>query len=99
MCPGVLTISIPETFISDRGFNSFTFLAWVIVDASFGMNGIMRYRGYDINDLAEKSSFEKVSYLMLYGKFPDDSELKDFKKRIIPFWPSIYVSSVYVCYH
>jgi citrate synthase (EC 2.3.3.1) len=47
-----------------------------------GQKGIMRYRGYDINDLAEKSSFEKVSYLMLYGKFPDDSELKDFKKRI-----------------
>lgn len=46
-----------------------------------GQKGIMRYRGYDINDLAEKSSFEKVSYLMLYGKFPDDSELKDFKKR------------------
>ena len=47
-----------------------------------GQKGIMRYRGYDINDLAEKSSVEKVSYLMLYGKFPDDSELKDFKKRI-----------------
>ena len=35
----------------------------------------MRYRGYDINDLAEKSSVEKVSYLMLYGKFPDGSDL------------------------
>ena len=31
-----------------------------------GQKGIMRYRGYDINELAEKSSFEKVSYLMLF---------------------------------
>ena len=47
-----------------------------------GQKGIMRYRGYDINELAEKSSFEKVSYLMLFGKFPDDSELKNFKNKI-----------------
>ncbi|WP_337860220.1 citrate synthase [Ferroplasma sp.] len=47
-----------------------------------GNNGIMRYRGYDINELAQKSSFEKVSYLMLFGKFPDEAELKAFKSSI-----------------
>jgi citrate synthase len=47
-----------------------------------GQKGIMRYRGYDINELAEKSSFEKVSYLMLFGKFPDNSELKTFNNGI-----------------
>ncbi len=47
-----------------------------------GNNGIMRYRGYDINELAEKSSFEAVSYLMLFGKFPDAAELREFRDGI-----------------
>ena len=47
-----------------------------------GNKGIMRYRGYDINDLAEKSSFEAVSYLMLFGKFPDTKELTKFRDKI-----------------
>jgi citrate synthase len=47
-----------------------------------GVKGIMRYRGYDINELAEKSSFEKVSYMMLFGDLPDEKQLMDFKNRI-----------------
>ncbi len=47
-----------------------------------GDNGIMRYRGYDINELAEKSSFEEVSYLMLFGELPDEKELSNFKNKI-----------------
>jgi citrate synthase len=47
-----------------------------------GNKGIMRYRGYDINELAQKSSFEIVSYLMLFGKIPDEAELNAFKEAI-----------------
>ncbi len=35
-----------------------------------GNKGIMRYRGYDVNELAEKSSFEEASYLLLFGNIP-----------------------------
>ena len=47
-----------------------------------GDKGIMRYRGYDINELAGKSSFEEVSYLMLFGELPDENELQNFKNQI-----------------
>ena len=43
-----------------------------------GKEGILEYRGFNIHDLAEKSSFEEVSYLLLYGKLPTISELKSF---------------------
>lgn len=40
--------------------------------ASFidGEKGILLYRGYNIQDLAEKSTFEEVIYLLLYGALP-----------------------------
>jgi len=47
-----------------------------------GENGILRYRGYPIEQLAEKSSFLEVSYLLLYGELPNAAELSDFTNRI-----------------
>ncbi len=43
-----------------------------------GELGILRYRGYPIEQLAEHSSFIEVSYLLLYGKLPNAVELKAF---------------------
>ncbi len=40
-----------------------------------GTNGVLIYRGYDIHELAEMSTFEEVVYLLLYGKLPTKSEL------------------------
>jgi len=40
---------------------------------------ILEYRGYDIRDLARKSTFEEVVYLLLYGELPKKYELQDFK--------------------
>jgi len=37
-----------------------------------GAKGILRYRGYPIEQLAEKSTFIEVSYLLLYGQLPDE---------------------------
>lgn len=48
-----------------------------------GEKGILRYRGYPIEQLAEKSSFVEVSYLLIYGELPNTSELEEFKSRII----------------
>ena len=47
-----------------------------------GKEGILEYRGYNIHDLAEKSSFEEVSYLLLYGKLPTISELRTFDSSL-----------------
>ena len=65
----------------DRGFkntgsteSSITFLN--------GEEGVLRYRGYAIEELAEKSTFLEVAYLLIYGELPDLSELGEFKDNI-----------------
>ena len=47
-----------------------------------GDKGVLRYRGYAIEDLAEKSSFEEVSYLLIFGKLPSKAELDKFSTDI-----------------
>src|SRR3954466_10647997 len=47
-----------------------------------GDAGILRYRGYPIDELAEKSSFLEVSYLLIYGELPTTEQLDDFIGRI-----------------
>ena len=47
-----------------------------------GKEGVLEYRGYNIHDLAEKSSFEEVSYLLLYGKLPTKNELDAFNSSL-----------------
>ena len=49
-------------------------------EASFidGEVGKLLYRGYSIHDLAEQSTFEEVSYLLLYGRLPTRVELEVF---------------------
>ena len=47
-----------------------------------GKEGVLEYRGYNIHDLSEKSSFEEVSYLLLYGKLPTKNELDSFNKSL-----------------
>lgn len=47
-----------------------------------GENGILRYRGYPIEQLAEKSTFVEVAYLLIYGELPTAAELQTFKTQI-----------------
>ncbi len=47
-----------------------------------GDAGILRYRGYPIEQLAEKSSFLESSYLLIYGALPGKSELETFENKI-----------------
>lgn len=47
-----------------------------------GEEGILRYRGYRIEDLAEKSTFVEVSYLLIYGELPTQAEYENFSKEI-----------------
>lgn len=47
-----------------------------------GDAGILRYRGYPIEQLAEQSSYLEVAYLLIYGYLPTADELADFKSQI-----------------
>ena len=47
-----------------------------------GDKGILRYRGYPIEQLAENSTFIEVSYLLIYGELPTTDELAAFTTRI-----------------
>ena len=47
-----------------------------------GDAGILRYRGYPIDELADKSTFLEVSYLLIYGELPTAEELDAFRSRI-----------------
>src|SRR3954466_1806239 len=47
-----------------------------------GDQGILRYRGYPIDQLAGKASFLEVSYLLIYGELPTADELASFDQRI-----------------
>lgn len=47
-----------------------------------GELGILRYRGYPIEQLAEKSSFMEVAYLLIYGELPSSEQLIEFNTHI-----------------
>lgn len=47
-----------------------------------GELGILRYRGYSIEDLAEKANFLEVSYLLIFGELPTAQELEQFENGI-----------------
>ncbi len=48
-----------------------------------GDKGILRYRGYSIEDLAEKSTYMETAYLVLYGELPNKTQLADWTYHII----------------
>lgn len=47
-----------------------------------GAAGILRYRGYDIADIAENCSFLEVAYLLFFGELPDKPQYEEFCKDI-----------------
>jgi citrate synthase len=47
-----------------------------------GEKGILRHRGYSIEDLASKSTFTEVCYLLIYGKLPNSKLLESFEDKL-----------------
>ncbi|MBP3223470.1 MAG: citrate (Si)-synthase, partial [Actinomycetaceae bacterium] len=47
-----------------------------------GGEGVLRYRGYPIEELAENASFLEVAYLLIYGELPDRASMAQFVRRI-----------------
>jgi citrate synthase len=52
-------------------------ICWIDGDA-----GVLAYRGIDIHELAEKSTFEETSYLLWFGQLPTKAELDHFSQRL-----------------
>jgi citrate synthase len=46
-------------------------------------NAGLRYRGYDVHDVADNATFEHVAYLLLFGEMPAGKQLTDFQKQLI----------------
>ena len=65
----------------DRGFKNTGSTKSAITFLN-GEEGILRYRGYSIEELAEKSNFLEVSYLLIYGELPSKTQLDDFVNEI-----------------
>src|SRR5262247_1696098 len=47
-----------------------------------GDKGILRYRGYPIEELAEKSTYLETAYLLLHGELPTESQIKDWSWHV-----------------
>ena len=47
-----------------------------------GDNGILEYRGYPIDQLAEKASFLEVAFLLVYGELPTEDQLAAFTNKV-----------------
>jgi citrate synthase len=47
-----------------------------------GDRGVLAYRGIDVHELAEHSTFEETCYLLWFGRLPNRSELKDLRSRL-----------------
>ena len=50
-----------------------------------GKKGILSYRGYSIEELAQKSTFEETSYLLLFGELPTSDQLTEFTDRVTEY--------------
>ena len=77
------------SFFSQTGYFTYDpgFLSTASCDSSLtyldGKEGMLMYRGYPIEQLAEHSSFIEVAYLMLYGNLPNSEELNGFRDIIV----------------
>ncbi|HTY73915.1 MAG TPA: citrate synthase [Actinomycetes bacterium] len=65
----------------DSGFKNTASCASAITYID-GDAGILRYRGYPIEQLAGKASFIEVAYLLIYGSLPSASQLSDFETQV-----------------
>lgn len=83
--PSVIDIS---KLYSETGYFTFDpgFLSTASCESKItyidGDAGILRYRGYDIDALAEKSDFLEVAYLLLYGELPNTKQKQEFVRTI-----------------
>ena len=73
--------SIAKIFTYDPGFTSTASCESKITFID-GDKGVLRYRGYDIEELANKSDFIEIVNLLIYGDLPNKEQLKKYKRLI-----------------
>jgi citrate synthase len=72
---------LPGVWFYDPGFMT-TAMAESAITYIDGDAGILRYRGYPIEQLAEKSTYVEVAYLLLHGELPNAKQALDWEKEI-----------------
>ncbi len=72
---------LPGIWFFDPGFLSTADAASSITYID-GANGILRYRGYPIQELAEQSTFLEVAYLLIWGELPTQDQLEEWRHDI-----------------
>ena len=72
---------MPGTWFYDPSFST-TAAAESSITELDGENGILRYRGYPIEQLAEQSSYLEVAYLLLNGQLPTETEMAEWSHEI-----------------
>ncbi|KAJ3122817.1 hypothetical protein HK100_011840 [Physocladia obscura] len=81
--------TIPASFFAQMGLSLYDngYLNTAVCKSTIsyidGDRGILRYRGYNIEELAEHSSFIEVSYLLIYGELPTRQQLATWNARIM----------------
>src|ERR1700741_437429 len=70
-----------STTITPRGLEGVTAASSSICYID-GDAGVLAYRGIDIHELAENSTFEEVCYLLWFGRLPKRTELDDLNKKL-----------------
>lgn len=71
-------------FVEDTGLRGVK-AATTKISMVDGQNGILLYRGYSIEELARKSTFEETAYLLLYGYLPNKEQLEKFSDDVREF--------------
>ncbi len=71
----------PDLFVYDPGFLSTASCESTITYLD-GEKGILRYRGYPIEQLAEHSSYLEVAYLLIHGELPTDTQLATWRHEV-----------------
>src|ERR1700742_3126860 len=73
--------SLMSTAVAPKGLEGIvatsSSICWIDGDA-----GVLSYRGIDIHELAQRSTFEETTYLLWFGKLPNRSELTDFTSKL-----------------
>lgn len=84
--------------ILNTGLRGFTVATTKISDVN-GDIGRLIYRGYLVQELAEKTTFEETAYLLLFEKLPNQSQLDDFKSKLLSerYIPSDVIAALKTC--
>jgi citrate synthase len=72
---------LPGTWFFDPSFST-TAAAESAITELDGENGILRYRGYPIEDLAENSTYLEVAYLLIHGELPTQTQFDEWVHEI-----------------